>query len=170
MIKRLLCLIPMFLSACAGIPDGASPVTGFDINRYLGRWYEIARLDHSFERGLEQVTADYSYRDDGGIHVVNRGYDPRKHKWKEAIGRAYFVADPAVGRLKVSFWGPFYGGYNIIDLDQTDYSYALVCGPDTSYLWILARNSHMNESLKSELLDKARTLGFATDNMIHVAQ
>lgn len=170
MVKRLLCLIPMLMSACAGIPDGVSPVTGFDIDRYLGRWYEIARLDHSFERGLERVTAHYSYRDDGGIHVVNRGFDPRKNRWKEAIGKAYFVADQNVGSLKVSFWGPFYGGYNIIGLDKKDYSYSLVCGPDTSYLWILARKPHMDTSLKSELMEKARALGFDTDNMIHVAQ
>jgi apolipoprotein D and lipocalin family protein len=127
------------ISGCTGIPDNVSPVSGFDADRYLGAWYEIARLDHSFERGLEQVTAEYSLRDDGGIKVINQGYDKVKQRWGKAEGKAYFVGDRDVGRLKVSFFGPFYGGYNIIDLDHDGYQYALVCGPNTAYLWILAR-------------------------------
>lgn len=168
MIKRLFFFIPFLMSACVNIPENVSPVTGFDIDRYLGTWYEIARLDHSFERGLENVTADYSYRNDGGIKVVNRGFDPAKNKWKETIGKAYFVDDSNLGRLKVSFWGPFYGAYNIIKLDKDNYSYSLVCGPSKSYLWILAREPHMEDSLKSELIKKAKVLGFETDKMIYV--
>jgi apolipoprotein D and lipocalin family protein len=168
MIKRLLFFISVLLSACVNIPENISPVTGFDIHRYLGTWYEIARLDHSFERGLERVTAEYSYRDDGGIKVVNRGFDPAKNRWKEAIGKAYFVGDSNLGRLKVSFWGPFYSSYNIIDLDKKNYSYSLVCGPNKSYLWILAREPHIEESLKVELINKAKDLGFETDKLIHV--
>jgi apolipoprotein D and lipocalin family protein len=168
MTKKLMLFIPFLLSACVGIPENVSPVTGFDIDRYLGTWYEIARLDHSFERGLESVTAEYSHRDDGGIKVVNRGFDPAKNSWKEAIGRAYFVGDSNTGRLKVSFWGPFYGAYNVIDLDEKNYSYSLVCGPNKSYLWILARKPHMEESLKAELIKKANALGFQTDKMIYV--
>ena len=169
MIKRLLLFVPILLSACVNIPKNVAPVTGFDIDRYLGTWYEIARLDHSFERGLESVTAEYSYRDDGGIKVLNRGFDPAKNLWKEAVGKAYFVGDSNLGRLKVSFWGPFYGAYNIIDLDKKNYSYSLVCGPNKSYLWILAREPHMEESLKSELINKAKALGFETDQMIYVS-
>jgi apolipoprotein D and lipocalin family protein len=169
MIKKLLFFISLLLWACVNIPENISPVTGFDIERYLGTWYEIARLDHSFERGLERVTAEYSYRDDGGIKVVNRGFDPKKNRWKESIGKAYFVGDSNLGRLKVSFWGPFYGAYNIIDLDKKNYSYSLVCGPKKSYLWILARKPYMEESLKSELINKAKTLGFETDKMIYVS-
>ena len=170
MIKRLLLFISIFISSCVNIPENVSPVIGFDIDRYLGTWYEIARLDHSFERGLERVTAEYSYRDDGGIKVLNRGFDPAKNRWKETIGKAYFVGDSNLGRLKVSFWGPFYGAYNIIDLDKKNYSYSLVCGPNKSYLWILAREPHMEESLKSELIKKAKALGFATDKMIYVSR
>jgi apolipoprotein D and lipocalin family protein len=169
MIIRRLLFISLLLWACVNIPENISPVTGFDIHRYLGTWYEIARLDHSFERGLERVTAEYSYRDDGGIRVVNRGFDPAKNRWKETIGKAYFVGDPSLGRLKVSFWGPFYGAYNIIDLDIKNYSYSLVCGPKKSYLWILARKPYMEESLKSELITKAKALGFETDKMIYVS-
>jgi apolipoprotein D and lipocalin family protein len=154
---------------CVNIPENVSPVTGFDIDQYLGTWYEIARLDHSFERGLEKVTAGYSLRYDGGIKVVNKGLDPQKNRWKEAIGKAYFVGDSNLGSLKVSFWGPFYGAYNIIDLDKENYSYSLVCGPNKSYLWILAREPHMEESLKSKLVKKAKDLGFETKKMIYVS-
>jgi apolipoprotein D and lipocalin family protein len=168
MIKRLLLFIPILLSACVNIPENVSPVTGFDIDQYLGTWYEIARLDHSFERGLERVTAQYSLRDDGGIKVVNKGLDPNKNRWKEGIGKAYFVGDSSLGSLKVSFWGPFYSSYNIIVLDKKKYSYSMVCGPNKSYLWILAREPHMEEFLKSELMNRAKALGFETDKMIHV--
>ena len=168
MIKRLLFFIPILISACVNIPENVSPVTGFGVDQYLGTWYEIARLDHSFERGLERVTAEYSLRDDGGIKVVNKGFDSQKKRWKEAIGKAYFVGDSNLGSLKVSFWGPFYSSYNIIDLDKKKYSYSLVCGPNKSYLWILAREPHMEESLKFELINRAKALGFETHKMIHV--
>ena len=118
MIKRLLFLISILISGCVNIPENVSPVAGFDVNQYMGTWYEIARLDHSFERGLERVTAEYSLRDDGGIKVVNKGFDSQKNRWKEVIGKAYFVDDSDLGRLKVSFWGPFYSSYNIIALDK----------------------------------------------------
>jgi apolipoprotein D and lipocalin family protein len=102
-------LMTLLLSGCLGMPEGVYPVEGFDINQYTGKWYEIARLDHSFERGLNNVTAQYSLRDDGGVKVINRGFSPAENKWKEAEGKAYFVKDPNVGYLKVSFFGPFYG-------------------------------------------------------------
>jgi apolipoprotein D and lipocalin family protein len=160
----------MLISSCTGIPDNVSPVSGFDVSRYLGTWYEIARLDHSFERGLGQVTAEYSLRDDGGIRVVNQGYDRAKQRWKRAEGRAYFIGAKDIGRLKVSFFGPFYGGYNIIDLDQEAYQYALVSGPDTSYLWILARQPQLDTAITERLLGKASGLGFDTSRIIFVEQ
>lgn len=169
MIKRLLFFISILLSGCVNIPENVSPVTGFDVDQYLGTWYEIARLDHSFERGLERVTSEYSLRDDGGIKVVNKGLDPKKNRRKEVIGKAYFVGDSNLGSLKVSFWGPFYSSYNIIDLDKKNYSYSLVCGPNRSYLWILSREPYMEESLKSELVKKAKALGFETEKMIYVS-
>jgi apolipoprotein D and lipocalin family protein len=160
-------LLALLLFGCSGIPKDVAPVEKFDVNRYLGTWYEIARLDHVFERGLEKVTANYSLRDDGGIKVINRGFDPKTGKWKEAIGKAYFVKEPQRGMLKVSFFGPFYGGYNIMALDETNYTYAMVCGPNTSYLWILARQPSLDESIRSELVRKAHALGFATDKLIY---
>ena len=170
-MKRLFIALSLllFLSGCTGIPDNIEPVRNFDIKRYLGRWYEIARLDHPFERGLEKIYAEYSLREDGGVKVVNRGFDPESGKWKEATGKAYFVADENIGMLKVSFFGPFYGGYNIIALDR-DYSYALVCGPNRDYLWILSRTPEMEESIKTELIKKAKALGFDTDKLIFVRQ
>jgi apolipoprotein D and lipocalin family protein len=157
------------LTACLGIPDNATAVDNFELERYLGTWYEIARLDHSFERGLSQVRAEYSMRDDGGVKVINSGYNEKKGEWNEAEGKAYFVEGPQTGRLKVSFFGPFYGAYNIIELDRQDYRYALVIGADTNYLWILARDSRLDDAIVERLVAKANALGFPTDELIYPA-
>ncbi|RJP84634.1 MAG: lipocalin [Desulfobacteraceae bacterium] len=162
----LACLLTV--AGCTGIPEGLTPVSGFDINRYMGKWYEIARLDHRFERGLSHVSADYSLRGDGSVDVVNKGYDRQTGQWKEVSGRAFFVGSDTVGQLKVSFFGPFYGGYNIILLDKEHYQYALVCGPDRSYFWILARTPAIPESVLSGLVASAKTMGFDTDQLIFV--
>ncbi len=155
------------ITGCTGIPEGTEPVTGFELDRYLGQWYEIARLDHSFERGLDCVTATYSLRDDGGVRVINRGYNLEEQAWDEAEGRAYFIEEQSVGRLKVSFFGPFYGGYNILELDD-DYQWALVAGPDRDYLWILSRTPQMESDTETRLRQRAAELGFPTDELIDV--
>jgi apolipoprotein D and lipocalin family protein len=157
----------LLLMGCTGIPEGVTPVADFDVKRYLGNWHEIARLDHRFERGLEQITAQYSLREDGGLKVVNRGFDVSRNQWKEAEGKAYFIGDSKTGRLKVSFFGPFYGGYNIIELDHAAYQYALVCGPDTSYLWILAREPELDTRIVEQLVARAREAGFDTEKLIY---
>lgn len=167
---RILFILTFLLTACTGTPEGVKVVTGFEADKYLGTWYEIARLDHSFERGLEKVTATYSKREDGGIKVINRGYDPVKQEWKEAEGKAYFVETPDIGKLKVSFFGPFYGGYNIIELDKSYYNYAMVVGPGKSYLWILARTPQLAYPIKQHLISKAKHLGFDTASLIYVEQ
>jgi len=167
-MKRLSAVLVLFITGCVGIPDNVKPVGDFDAGRYLGKWYEIARLDHRFERGLSRVTADYSLRDDGGIRVVNRGYSAADDKWKEVEGKAYFVGRRDVGYLKVSFFGPFYGSYVVVDLDQANYRHALVCGPDKSYLWILAREPRLDDSVKASLTAKAAALGFDTGKLIFV--
>ena len=158
-------LSSLALSGCLGVPEGASPVGGFDLDRYLGTWYEIARLDHRFERGLTQVQANYSLRDDGGVRVINKGYDATSGTWESTEGKAFFVDESDVGRLKVSFFGPFYGAYNIIELDS-EYRYALISGPNTSYLWVLAREPQLETSILDGLVAKAGALGFDTDNLI----
>lgn len=159
------------LAGCSTAPpEGVRPVTSFDINRYLGQWYEIARLDHSFERGMSDVNATYQLQDDGSVKVINRGYDTQRQTWKEAIGRALFIGDSGTGSLKVSFFGPFYGGYHVIALDQQNYRWSLVAGPDRDYLWILARDKTLPADVREQLLRQAKALGFATDKLIWVEQ
>jgi len=151
--------VSLLVAGCSATPEGIEPVEDFQLNRYLGKWYEIARLDHSFERGLSHVTAEYSLRDDGGVRVLNRGYSAEKGRWEQAEGKAYFVAGPDVGHLKVSFFGPFYGAYVIFELDE-NYQYAMVSGPSRSYLWLLARSPQVDPPLRQWFLARADELGF----------
>lgn len=156
--------------ACTGLPDGVEPVSGFDPDRYLGKWYEIARLDHSFERGLSRVTAEYSRRDDDGISVINRGYEAGSGEWEQAEGKAFFVRGRDEGYLKVSFFGPFYGAYVVFGLDQDDYQYSFVSGPDRSYLWLLARTPTVEQQVMDRFVARAKELGFPTGKLIIVDQ
>ena len=172
MTKALVLVLLTLLTACMGVPENVKVVESVNASQYLGTWYEIARLDHSFERGLEKVTATYSAKDDGGIKVLNRGFNGAKNEWKEAEGKAYFVDPPNAdktntGKLKVSFFGPFYGAYNIIALDA-NYQHVMICQPDKSYLWILSRKSQLAEPIKQALVAKAKAYGFATDTLIYV--
>ena len=166
----LLVLMVAGLGGCLGVPEGARPVDDFTLDKYLGKWYEIARLDQSFERGLSNVTAEYSLRDGGGVKVINRGFKAANGKWEEAEGKAYFVDDKTTGKLKVSFFGPFYGAYNIIALDEEDYQWSLVAGPNTDYLWILSRTPVLQPVVLEQLLTQAKSLGFETEALIFVEQ
>ncbi|RAR62968.1 MULTISPECIES: lipocalin family protein [Halomonadaceae] len=157
------------LAGCTGIPEGTQAVEDFNLDRYLGQWYEIARLDHSFEEGLDCVTADYSMRDDGGVKVINAGVNLETGEPSVAEGKAYFIDEPSVARLKVSFFGPFYGGYNVLELDP-DYQHALVVGPNRDYLWILARTPTMAPDTYQALVDRVAELDFAVDDLIEVEQ
>ena len=168
MKKLVFALFTFFVTGCVTSPEGVKVVDDFDIDRYLGTWYEIARLDHRFERGLSKVSASYTKRNDGGIDVSNRGFNQQKNSWKEAVGRAYPVDSLGTGSLKVTFFWPFYAGYNVIELDRKDYQYALVCGPDRSYLWILARQTQLDESIINHLVAKGKGLGFNPDELIYV--
>lgn len=165
-LLRIALLAPLW-SCSAGHPDGVEPVTGFELDRYLGTWYEIARLDHRFERGLSDVSAEYRRRDDGGVDVVNSGFNAGKREWQEARGKGYFVGPTNVGHLKVSFFGPFYGTYNVFELDD-DYRYAMVSGADRGYLWILARDPQLDRATLEALVARAQELGFPTDELIFV--
>lgn len=169
-MKILFVLIAVLLTGCTGIPEGINAVDGFEINRYLGTWYEVARLDHRFERGLENISATYTLREDGGVDVLNKGWDIKAGEWSQAQGKAYFVEQADQGRLKVSFFGPFYGGYNIIELDKKDYAYSMVTGPDRSYFWILSRTKQLPDATLQALIKQAKSLGFATDELIFVKQ
>lgn len=169
-MKKIILLLYFILTACAGIPEGIKPIDHFDVNRYIGKWYEIARLDNRFERGLNQITAEYSLRDDGGINVVNSGVNIESGKREYAEGKAYFIDKPDVGSLKVSFFGPFYGGYHIIELDRQNYGYVLIAGSDRDYLWILSRTPQLDETILKSLTAKAKSLGYITDKLIFTEQ
>jgi apolipoprotein D and lipocalin family protein len=148
-------------------PPGITAVAPFDAERYQGRWYELARLDHRFERGLTDVSAQYSLKPDGGVRVINRGYDVEDQRWREAEGRAVFTGPSTTGSLKVSFFGPFYGGYHVAALDP-EYRWAIVVGPDRDYCWILARDKRVNADTREMLATRVRDLGIDDDALIWV--
>jgi apolipoprotein D and lipocalin family protein len=168
--KLFLILCSITLGGCLGMPESVKPVSDFQVNNYLGKWYEIARLDHSFERGLSKVTAEYSLRDDGGLAVLNRGFSTEKNKWQEAKGKAYFVDSDSEGYLKVSFFGPFYGSYVIFDLEKNNYDYAFISGPNHDYLWLLSRTPKVDPAVIDKFVRMAKERGFDTDKLIFVDQ
>ena len=169
MLKKSTIVLSLVLFACLGLPENIKPVQNFDLNKYLGKWYEIARLDHSFERGLQNVTAEYSIRDDSGVKVVNSGFSNKENEWRTAEGKAYFVNNESEGYLKVSFFGPFYGSYVIFELDE-NYQYAFVTGADKKYLWLLSRTPQIDNELKDHFLEKVSLLGYDTSEIIFVKQ
>ena len=183
------------LISCTGTPDNIRPITHFSVDTYLGTWYELARLDHGFERGLEQVSANYSVREDGGIRVLNKGLNSEEQTWQQAEGKAFLMAEDNIGHLKVSFFGPFYGSYIIFELGHDDslklerqladsnaaaateqlssdnqHAYAFVSGHNKKYLWLLARQPQVSDQLKEHFLEQAQLLGFAADELIWVKQ
>ncbi|MEJ5964234.1 lipocalin family protein [Pedobacter immunditicola] len=160
-------LVVSVLVSCSSvsIPKGATAVSPFDVDKYLGKWYEIARLDFKYEKDLDNVTATYSKKENGDISVDNRGYNYVKKEWKQSVGKAKLVKGPDVARLKVSFFGPFYSGYNVIALDK-DYRYALVVGNNLDYMWILSRETTIPESVKSAYLQQAKSLGYDIDALV----
>lgn len=151
------------------VPKGIEPVENFDAERYMGKWFELARIDHRFEKGLIHTSAQYSLNPDGSITVVNRGYDPKKRIWKRSEGKGKFLGDSTVAALKVSFFRPFYGGYNVVYLDS-DYQLALVVGDDRKYFWILSRTSTVRVDVFERLMKKAAELGINVNDVIQVEQ
>lgn len=167
--KYYLTILSMIISlfSCKTLPQGAEAVKSFKKERYLGKWYEIARLDFTFEKNLDNTTAEYSLNKDGSIKVDNKGFDYKKGKWKQAIGKAKFVGNEDIAMLKVSFFGPFYGGYNVIALDE-NYKYALVAGDSQKYLWILSRETTIPDNIKSNYLEIAQKIGYKTSDLVWV--
>ena len=168
MNKIFLGLLSLILSGCHGYPTAVTPVKDFEIERYLGKWYEIARLDHSFERGLEQVSAVYSLQDNGKVKVVNSGFSKSSNEWKEAVGKAYLAREADEGYLNVSFFGPFYSSYVIFGLDHEHYQYAFISGPDESYLWLLSRAPSVEKEVLTLFVKTAEKMGFKTEELIYV--
>lgn len=160
----------LLISACTGIPQGINPVSGLEADKYLGTWYEIARLDHSFEDGLSRVSAEYKLQDDGSIKVINRGYDAEAGEWSVAEGRAVFVGDKSIGHLKVSFFGPFYASYVIFELDKDKYQRSYVTGYDRDYLWFLSRTPEVSKEAIAQFKKTALKAGFDLEELILVDQ
>ncbi|AZY50763.1 lipocalin family protein [Bordetella avium] len=171
LLAALLAGSALLLAGCAATlpPPGVTPVSPFEVQRYEGRWYELARLDHSFERGMTDVSATYTAQADGSVQVINRGYAPSTGKWREAVGKALFIGSPTTASLKVSFFGPFYGGYHVAALDP-DYRWALVLGNDTGYAWILARDKQLSAAQRDAIVAQAQALGVDTSALIWVSQ
>ncbi|WP_278353579.1 lipocalin family protein [Chryseobacterium gleum] len=156
------------VSSCSSMPEKAQPVDQFDVNKYLGTWYEIARFDYRFEKDLDNAMAQYSLNKDGSVNVVNSGYNTKKEKWVSANGTAKFRDDKNTAALKVSFFGPFYAGYNVVALEN--YKYALVAGKNLEYLWILSREKTIPENIKQDFISKAKEIGYDTSKLIWVKQ
>ena len=160
----------LLLAGCLAMPATVQPVGNFQLDRYLGKWYEIAKLEHSFERNMDQVTAQYDLNSDGTVAVINRCFLRKEGIWKEARGKAKFVGSPSEGYLKVSFFGPFYGSYVIFALDHEAYQYAFISGPNAEYLWLLSRTPTVRPEVMRKFLELAKEKGFDTEKVIHVRQ
>ena len=158
------CVVGLF-AACDASEIDNSTVKAVDLNRYLGSWYEIAKYDHVFERGLDYAMANYTLRDDGKIDVLNTGI--KDGRAKDAKGIAKTTNIP--GLLKVSFFGPFYSDYRIMMLDA-DYQYVLVGGSNDKYLWILSRTPQLDDATKTLILAEANRRGYDTGKLIWVKQ
>ncbi len=159
--------ISTFMNSCSSIPKGATPVQNFDVNRYVGTWYEIARFDFRFEKDLDNTSAQYSLLKNGKVKVLNSGYNFKKNEWKKAEGVAKFRGANDIAALKVSFFGPFYSGYNVVALDD-NYQYALIAGKNLDYLWILSRSKTIPEEIKNKYLQIATAIGYDTTRFIWV--
>ena len=164
----LIMAIMLTMASCQAIPKGAQPIPSFKVEKYLGTWYEVARLDFKFEENLTNTTATYSLISDSKIKVLNEGFDTLKNKWTEASGKAKFRDKTDEAALKVSFFGPFYAGYNVIAI-KGDYEYALVAGSNTEFLWILARQPSIPDDIKLQFLNIAEDIGYNTSQLIWVA-
>ena len=163
----IMAVVATIFTSCVGIPEGVTAVQNFNKDKYLGKWYEIARFDFRFERNLDNTTAQYSINPDGSIKVLNQGYNYVKKEWDSAEGKAKFIGSESEARLKVSFFGPFYAGYNVVAIDE-NYQNALIYGNSTEYMWILSRNKTIDEATKKRFIEKAKKDGFDVSKLIWV--
>lgn len=161
--NALLFLLLCMVCGCTKLTVDNSVIDSLDVNRYLGEWYEIARYDHRFERGMENTRAIYSMRDDGMIDVINTGVKDGERK--ESKGKAKLTDTPAL--LRVSFFGPFYSDYRVMVLDA-DYQYALIGSGSDDYLWILSRKPSLPDTVKQQVIMEAQRRGYDTSKLIWV--
>jgi len=159
LISVVLGTVILLLAGCSSVPKTSHipAVICFDVAKYMGKWHEIARLPHRFERGLTDCVAEYTLRDDGKVSVVNSGLKDGVAKTATAV--AVFKGDSTIGELKVSFFRPFYGSYRIIHLEP-DYSVAIVTSETFNFFWLLAREQELSDEKKSSYLQKAQEWGF----------
>ncbi|MBL7734270.1 MAG: lipocalin family protein [Chitinophagaceae bacterium] len=157
----------VLFNSCASIPKNAKTVRNFEVDKYLGTWREIARLDFRFEKDLDNVSAQYSLNNKGNIVVLNSGYNYKKKEWKKAKGLAKFRGSKDIGELKVGFFGPFYAGYNVAALDE-NYQYALIAGRNLNFLWILSRTKTIPENIKADYLKISEEIGYDISKLIWV--
>ena len=162
-----ICTVFLFIG-CSSKNPPLETVQKVDVQKYLGTWYEIARYEHFFEKDCKNVTANYSMLDEKTIKVINKCTKITTNEKKEAFARAY-ATDETNSKLKVSFFRPFYGDYWVLMLDK-NYQYALVGTPSREYLWILSRNSKLDEKTKNEILQKLPELGFDASKLIWTIQ
>lgn len=171
MLKKCVCLFLFLIfegcSGCKDAPAGIHVVDGFELHRFLGTWYEIARTDNTFQKNLDSVSANYLIDDDGNIRVDNKAYDVKVKRWRYRSGKAVFAGDPNKGAFRASYFGSFYAQYNIIDIDKENYSWALVCGRDKSMLWIISRTTELDHLIVNKLLLEADSLGFDTSRLLY---
>lgn len=167
--RVLVAVLASVLVACTGLPEGVAPVSDFDLARYAGTWYEVARLDHRFERGLIHVTAQYQVQKDGRVSVLNRGFDTAKGEWRSAQGVARFASDDELGYLEVSFFGPFYSTYVVFDMPRP-YQLAYVAGYNKEFLWLLSRTPTVSAEVKQQFIERIDGLGFNANEIVWVEQ
>ncbi len=167
-MRRILALtiLSFVVIGCVEVPEGITPVKKFKVKKFMGTWYEIARLDHHFEQGLNSITANYSINRDGKITIQNSGYMVKWQEWRYKEAKAYVVGENNIGLLKVSYLWPFYDPYVIFKLDP-DYEYAFVCGKDRSFLWLLSRTRYVDRDVIEEFEEEAKKLGFNTSKLIY---
>lgn len=151
------------------MPAGAEPLKNFEPERFMGLWYEIARMPLSYEKDMHYVTAEYSMQENGSMRVVNMGYNEKKKRWQKAIGKAVFVNETDEASMKIAFLGPFYSGYNVVDMDE-EYKYALVFGRNLDYMWILSRETTIPEEIERRFLEKANDMGYDLYRLIWTEQ
>ncbi len=161
--KNTLSVLLCQLVGCRKRTIDNSVVNDFDLNRFLGNWYEVARFDHRFERGMDHTRAAYILREDGKVDVRNTGM--KNGRKSEAKGIAKVTDVP--GLLRVSFWGPFYSDYRVLMLDK-DYQYALIGSGSDKYLWILSRTPRLSDETKARILAEAQRRGYDTDKLLWV--
>ncbi|WKZ86478.1 lipocalin family protein [Ralstonia pickettii] len=154
-------LLTLLRASRVGNPQVPEPALPVDLNRYVGLWYELARYDNGFERGLDNVTAEYRVRSDGLLEVINQGWRHGRRRRRISHGKARVVAEQN-NKLKVSFFGPFYvGDYWILDRAD-DYEWAIVGEPSGRYLWLLTRSPDVAGGTRARLIRRAQALGYDT--------